>query len=560
MNAMSGSTKSDAIPVAVYLRYSTLLQDSRSNEDQLRRCRRHAAANGMIVVEVYSDEAESGSHIDRAGMQRLLADAKGRGGFRAVLVDDLSRLSRDLGQTWNVVFGDLAERDIAVIDVTTGMSSSDANARITFAALGMVNDQFLQSVRKQTHRGLEGRALGGFWAGGRVFGYKTVDEENPPDPAHPRKRAVIDEAQAELVRRVFGMFEDGLGFKKIAARLNEEGIAAPNDGGRGNKNGRGWGPSTIRAMLLNERYIGRSIWNQHKWLSGSGKKRRRRVKRPEGEWIRRECPELAIVDRELWDAVQARFRRHTQRGLGRPPGTGTARSPLVSGLLRCGQCGGSMSVVGGTTKRGVTYSQFGCSAHHNRGASICANALTLSERKITGALLGALSDTLSTPDAVKRFVDQAQRRIARLAKTDSTDTAVERRVRESERRLAHLTETLAKLGWSDAIAAKLKEEEAQLARLKIERAKAGKPAGSRPIPDAAVIADDFNHLHGILKTDAVRGRELLARFVSPLVMTPEGEGPNRSYRATGAFDLSFFLGAAAEGAGPSSKSSCAGRI
>ena len=84
---MGGSTKIDPIPVAAYLRYSTALQDQRSNEDQLRRCRRHAAANGMCVVEVYSDEAESGSHIDRAGMQRLLADAKRRCGFRAVLVD-----------------------------------------------------------------------------------------------------------------------------------------------------------------------------------------------------------------------------------------------------------------------------------------------------------------------------------------------------------------------------------------------------------------------------------------------------------------------------------------
>jgi site-specific DNA recombinase len=118
----------------------------------------------------------------------MLGDARAKGcKFRAVLVDDLSRLSRDLGNTWQVVFGDLADRDIAVVDCTTGMASSDPSARITFAALGMVNDQFLQSVRKMTHRGLEGRALAGFHTGGRCYGYRTVVEPNPPDPEHPRK-------------------------------------------------------------------------------------------------------------------------------------------------------------------------------------------------------------------------------------------------------------------------------------------------------------------------------------------------------------------------------------
>jgi hypothetical protein len=55
----------------------------------------------------------------------------------------------------------------------------------------------------------------------------------------------------------------------------------------------------------------------------------------------------------------------------------------------------------------------------------------------------------------------------------------------------------------------------------------------------------------------IRGRELLAKFVSPLVMTPEGENPDRSYRATGAFDLSFFLGPQGRGFG---ESGCAGAL
>ncbi len=285
-------------------------------------------------------------------MQKLLAAARGRSGspFGAVLVDDLSRLSRDLGNTWQIVFHDLASAQVKVIDVTTGMSSDGAGARLTFGAMALVNDTFLQLVRTETHRGLEGRALGGFWTGGRCYGYATVQEDSPPDPEHPRKRSVIDPAQAAVVVRVFQLFIDGMSLKKIASTLNDEGLAAPNDGGRGNKNGHGWGHTTIRAMLRNERYLGRFTWNQSKWVRVSGRKSRRRVLRPKTEWIEQEHPELAIVSRELWDAAQARSRRGGTRKVGRPPGTGKFPS-LVSGLLRCGTCGGSATACATTRPR-----------------------------------------------------------------------------------------------------------------------------------------------------------------------------------------------------------------
>ncbi len=112
------------LPVAIYARYSTDRQDARSIDDQMRRCRVHAANHGFRVVAEYSDAAVSGAHVERADMQRMLAASRQRSGgpFRAVLVDDLSRLSRDLGNTWQIVFHDLASTDVKVIDVTTGLS------------------------------------------------------------------------------------------------------------------------------------------------------------------------------------------------------------------------------------------------------------------------------------------------------------------------------------------------------------------------------------------------------------------------------------------------------
>ncbi len=548
----------DGVPVAVYARYSTDRQDARSIDDQTGRCRIYALSHGYKVVAEFSDAATSGAHVQRAEMQRMLAATRAKGGppFRAVLVDDLSRLSRDLGNTWQIVFHDLASADVKVVDVTTGMASDGAGARLTFGAMALVNDTFLQLVRAETHRGLEGRALAGFSTGGRCYGLTTVQEENPPDPAHPRKRFAIDVVEAAVVRRVFKLFAEGASLKSIAATLNEEGLAAPNDGGRGNKNGRGWGHTTIRAMLGNERYLGRFTWNQCKYIRVPGRKNRRRVERPRSEWVTNECPELAIVSCDLWEAVQARFRRTQTKTRGRPFATGK-QVFLISGLLRCGVCGGSMSVVSRRVKKGVAYARFGCVAHHSRGSAICANAMSVSERRASGALVGALKDKLQAPELVERFVAKFRERAAQLRASQSgAGPELDRRVQESQRRVANLTEALAKAGWSEGLAAKLREEEAALGKLKDERMGAGRRGGSGVAPHPAVIASYLRNLFALLDKDPARGNAVLARFVAPVVMTPEAEGPARRYRVTGAFNLSFCLG----GSEVADKCSCAGRI
>src|SRR5947207_3282951 len=169
------------LPVSIYARYSTDRQDARSIEDQVRRCRVLAGAGGYRVAAEYADAAISGSHTDRAELRRLIADAR-KGLFRSVLVDDLSRLSRDLGDTWRIVFEEMASIGVRVVDCSTNIASDAEGARLLFGVKALVNDEFLQNVRRQTWRGLEGRAIAGFHTGGKTCGYTTVAEPNPSDP------------------------------------------------------------------------------------------------------------------------------------------------------------------------------------------------------------------------------------------------------------------------------------------------------------------------------------------------------------------------------------------
>ncbi|MGO9833550.1 MAG: zinc ribbon domain-containing protein, partial [Polyangiaceae bacterium] len=281
------------------------------------------------------------------------------------------------------------------------------------------------------------------------------------------------------------------------------------------------------------------------------------VERPNSEWVSGDRPELAIVPRDLWDAAQSRFRRVYATARGRPAGTGH-HVHLVSGLMRCGVCGGSMTVIGRKAKAGVLYASFGCTAHYSRGAAICSNRLSVSERKASRTLVRALKEKLDGPEVIERFVSSFKQRTTELRSEGSAERdGVQRRVSECERRVAHLTEALAKVGWSDALASKLREEETQLGKLKAERSVAARETDPRVVPHPAAIAGYMKNLFTLLDTDPARGREILSRFVAPIVMTPEIDGPNRRYRATGAFNLAFLLGSLSSRSG---KSGCAGRI
>jgi DNA invertase Pin-like site-specific DNA recombinase len=543
------SLETTGLPVSIYARYSTDRQDARSIEDQVRRCRVLADGSGFRVAAEYADAAVSGSHTERADLQRLIADARG-GAFRSVLVDDLSRLSRDLGDTWRIVFEEMASIGVRVIDCSTNIASDAEGARLLFGVKALVNDEFLQNVRRQTWRGLEGRAIAGFHTGGKTFGYTTIAEPNPSDPEHPRRLPVVDEPEAALVRRVFEMYAAGSTFKNIAATLNVEAVPAPHDGGprgkRGNKTCAGWGHTTIRAMLANERYVGRWTWNQRKWVRVPGKKTRRALMRPEAEHVVTELPALRIVSQDLWERVQTRIGSR-KPGKGRAPGAGKLGSSLLTGLLRCGVCGGAVVIVSRRHKGGASYANFGCTVNRSRGDAICGNARTVSERKVTEAVIGALKTEFTVPDLVERFKAVFSEAFsARNSAASSSDEvrALERAVQDAEARVRNVTAALARIGFSDALADQLATEERRLAEARAALARARGQTRTRVLPHPRLIESYLRNLLAVIDKDKDAARTALKRHMPPLLLTPRGSG----FKITGGFDLSICLEAAGSSA------------
>ena len=81
---------------AAYARYSTSNQTENSIEYQLTEIRKYCKAHDIVIVATFTDEALSGTNMDRPGFQSMVASAS-RGEFEAVVIYDISRGSRDVG-------------------------------------------------------------------------------------------------------------------------------------------------------------------------------------------------------------------------------------------------------------------------------------------------------------------------------------------------------------------------------------------------------------------------------------------------------------------------------
>jgi site-specific DNA recombinase len=300
-------------------------------------------------------------------------------------------------------------------------------------------------------------------------------------------------------------------------------------------------------MLRNERYIGTWRWNERKWLPIPGKKQRRPVMRPEHEHIVREYPELAIVDRDLWNRVQERLRRFARPKGGRPPGRVKSGHPtsLLSGLLRCGLCGGSLSIVQRTHKKETSYAFLGCLTYRSRGAAICANNRMLSEKKVRESVLALLQEQLSSPELVRAFIASFERRYRELEKDDHGTPELEKQIRDAEQKVRNMTEILSKAGYSESLIAQLRLDEQRVTDLK---GRLADRANARPktLPHPKIIEGYLRNVLAVLEGDRERARQILARHIEPVIITPMDDG---RWKLTGALNLSTVIGDSAREAG-----------
>jgi len=402
--------------VVTYARYSSDLQDPRSIADQMALCRERANREGWMVVGEFQDAAISGaSMVNRPGLQDLISAAEA-GTFDIVLTESLDRVARDIEDLAHI-HKQFAYHGIKIFTLADGEVGT-----LHVGLRGIVGKLYLEDLAQKTRRGQVGCVRAGRIPGGHCYGYDVVAE------GAERGHRVINEREAEIVRCIFREFLAGDSPRTIAARLNREGVPGPRGGL--------WSGSTLNGsrkrqngILNNELYVGRLTYNRQRFIKDPATGKRQARANPRSEWITAEVPGLRIIDAETWEAVQSR-REPTSGG----PLTQKRRPKrLLSGLLRCGKCGGSYIVR--------TRDFVGCSHHSNNGT--CTNNRQVAMVEIERRVLAALQQHLLAPEVVKAAVEEYRRERERLAREQAkTRSQSERELGEINRKIARIIDII----------------------------------------------------------------------------------------------------------------------
>ena len=348
----------------------------------------------LNLIGFYQDDGYTGTNFDRPAFRRMEADIEA-GKINCVLVKDLSRFGRDyieMGRYLERVFPAQGVRFIAVND---HVDSQQGRYDMLLPMKNIFNTQYARDISDKVRSAIHTKQQRGEFVGAfPSYGYQK-------DPAN-RNHLVIDPAAAQVVRRIFDLFEQGWGKIKIAKQLNAEGIPSPSEYkrilGERYHNGRKidqttyWTYATVHRILQNQMYAGNMEQGRNYRPTMHGKA----VQLDRSEWTVVSDTHEAIIGAEQWERVQALLHKRT-----RQLSFEQNQSPFA-GFLRCGDCGRAMVK---TRRAGGIY--YSCGSYKRYGPTVCTKH-SISHAVLEEIVLHDLNQIISSVQNLQTLAEEAK--------------------------------------------------------------------------------------------------------------------------------------------------------
>ena len=312
------------------------------------------------TLTFFEDRDKSGYTFDqRPGYQamrwELMAHQKD-----ILIIKDFSRFSRRNSRGL-VELEDLRDAGVRIISIGDNIDFPNDDDWLKIQFQFLINEMPVTDTSKKVKSVIKRRQQDGKWLCAAPYGYIV----------NKRQEFEIVPTEAEIVRRIFQLYIDGWGYKKIANQLTDEGIPTPRMAERERKEAAGeeykrtvkpaWAIVTVQGILDNDFYIG--ILRQGKYTRK--KINGRDVKRDELDHIVIEHHHQPIIDYRTFATARAlRESRSTAHYRGQKK-----YDNVYSGFLECGDCGSPMFAM---SRRDIR-DAYRCGEYHKRGLKACTS-------------------------------------------------------------------------------------------------------------------------------------------------------------------------------------------
>lgn len=335
---MTANTKYPDNITALYARLSqedALDGESNSIANQKKILLKYATDNHFSNPTFFIDDGVSGVTFDRPGWNEMIRLAEA-GKVQTVIVKDMSRMGRDYLKVGYYTESFFAERDIRYIAINDGVDSDKGDNDFT-PFRNLFNDFYARDTSKKIRAVMRAKGNAGeHLCTNPPYGYMK-------DPAD-KKKWIVDEEAAEIVKRIFDLCIAGKGPMQIAKLLTAEHILtvkahyAQRAGKTLPEKPYHWDPKSVAGILERPEYTGCTV--NFKTYSKSHKLKKRLHNVPENQRIFPNT-QPAIIDEQVFVRVQE-LRENKRR-----PAKQAERQGLFSGLLYCADCGSKLHFATG---------------------------------------------------------------------------------------------------------------------------------------------------------------------------------------------------------------------
>ena len=306
----------------------------------------------------YEDRDRSGYTFEqREGYQAMRRELMAHR-LDILVIKDFSRFSRRNSRGL-VELEDLRDAGVRIISIGDNIDFPNDDDWLKIQFQFLINEMPVTDTSKKVKSVIRRRQEDGRWICAAPYGYIV----------NKKQQFEVVPVEADIVRRIYRMYIDGWGYKKIANSLTDEGIPTPRMAERERKLAEGeeyhrsvksaWSIVTIQTILDNDFYIGTLRQGKYQRAKING----RDVKRDEVEQIVIENHHQPIIDYRTFATVRAlreKRAKYNYRGV-------KINENVYSGFLECGDCGAPMFAL----SRRDLKPAYTCGTYHRRGTAGC---------------------------------------------------------------------------------------------------------------------------------------------------------------------------------------------